>query len=69
MHGGAFGTGAPKGNKNALKHGYYTWEAILERRKAKAQSKRLLELIELCESGYDFSDTELEEIEQLALSS
>ena len=31
MHGGA-STGAPKGNKNALKHGYYTAEAIATRR-------------------------------------
>lgn len=27
MHGGAIGSGAPKGNQNALKHGYYTAEA------------------------------------------
>lgn len=32
MHGGAEGSGAPKGNKNALKHGHYTKEAIEERR-------------------------------------
>ena len=32
MHGGARGSGAPKGNKNALKHGHYTVEAIAERR-------------------------------------
>ena len=31
MHGGAKGSGAPRGNKNALKHGGYTREAI-ERR-------------------------------------
>lgn len=30
MHGG-LSTGAPKGNKNALKHGYYSEEAIAER--------------------------------------
>jgi hypothetical protein len=28
MHGGAPGSGAPKGNKNALKHGRFTAEAI-----------------------------------------
>jgi glucans biosynthesis protein len=28
MHGGAAGSGAPRGNKNALKHGRYTREAI-----------------------------------------
>ena len=27
MHGGARGSGAPRGNKNALKHGAYTKEA------------------------------------------
>ncbi len=32
MHGGAEGSGAPKGNKNALKHGLYTAEAIAERK-------------------------------------
>src|SRR5262249_45892471 len=31
MHGGALGSGAPRGNKNALKHGRYTREAIAER--------------------------------------
>ena len=33
MHGGAPGSGAPKGNRNALKDGYYTREER-ERRKA-----------------------------------
>jgi hypothetical protein len=28
MHGGAAGSGAPRGNQNALKHGRYTREAI-----------------------------------------
>jgi glucans biosynthesis protein len=32
MHGGAHGSGAPRGNKNALKHGLYTREAIAQRR-------------------------------------
>ncbi len=31
MHGGAHGSGAPIGNKNALKHGRFTKEAIAER--------------------------------------
>ena len=30
MHGGAQGSGAPKGNQNALKHGRFTREAIAE---------------------------------------
>ena len=33
MHGGAEGSGAPKGNQNALKHGRYTKRAIEERLK------------------------------------
>ncbi len=32
MHGGAVGSGAPVGNKNALRHGRYTAEAIARRR-------------------------------------
>ncbi|WP_394729382.1 HGGxSTG domain-containing protein [Altererythrobacter sp. GH1-8] len=32
MHGGASGSGAPKGNANAFKHGLYTREAIAQRR-------------------------------------
>lgn len=27
MHGGALGSGAPRGNRNALKHGLYTAES------------------------------------------
>jgi glucans biosynthesis protein len=33
MHGGAPGSGAPRGNKNALKHGRFTREAVAERKK------------------------------------
>ena len=29
MHGGAKGSGAPKGNQNALKHGLYTRESLV----------------------------------------
>ena len=32
MHGGAAGSGAPVGNRNALKHGRYTAEILAERR-------------------------------------
>jgi hypothetical protein len=32
MHGGAKGSGAPRGNKNALKHGSFTRAAIEQRR-------------------------------------
>jgi uncharacterized protein YjcR len=49
MHGGAPGSGAPRGNQNALKHGLYTREAIEERRQLQAlirQSRRLVQDIE-----------------------
>lgn len=32
MHGGTAGSGAPVGNSNAVKHGYFTCEAIEERK-------------------------------------
>jgi uncharacterized protein YjcR len=38
MHGGAQGSGAPRGNKNALKTGFYT-------RRAKAERKNILTLL------------------------
>jgi hypothetical protein len=48
MHGGATGSGAPRGNKNALRHGRYTREAIEERRRLQAllrQSRSLIQQI------------------------
>jgi uncharacterized protein YjcR len=49
MHGGAPGSGAPRGNKNALKHGLYTRDTIEERRQLQAlmrQVRRLVQEIE-----------------------
>jgi len=49
MHGGAPGSVAPYGNKNALKHGRYTREAIEERRQLRTflrQSRMLIQKIE-----------------------
>jgi len=46
MHGGAPGSGAPRGNPNALKHGLYTREALKERLLVQdllRQSRMLLE--------------------------
>ena len=46
MHGGAPGSGAPRGNKNAQKHGLYTREAIAERKSLRSlvqQSRQLLQ--------------------------
>jgi uncharacterized protein YjcR len=47
MHGGAPGSGAPLGNKNALKHGRYSATAIAWRREVRAlirESRRLIEI-------------------------
>ena len=49
MHGGAAGSGAPRGNKNARKHGLYTREAIAQRRQLAElirQSRQLILKIE-----------------------
>ena len=49
MHGGAPGSGAPRGNKNAFKHGRYTREAIAERgqiRELVRQTRKLILQIE-----------------------
>jgi uncharacterized protein YjcR len=45
MHGGAPGSGAPRGNKNAKKHGLYTREAIAQRQQIgelMRQSRKLI---------------------------
>lgn len=49
MHGGA-ARGAPKGNRNALKHGRYTADSLAERRVLAAllrQMKALAEEVDL----------------------
>ena len=46
MHGGAQGSGAPKTNQNARKHGLFTRDAIAERRQIQVllgEARRLLE--------------------------
>jgi uncharacterized protein YjcR len=46
MHGGALGSGAPKANQNACKHGLFTRDAIAERRQIQAllgEARKLLE--------------------------
>jgi hypothetical protein len=45
MHGGAEGSGAPIGNKNALKHGRYTKEAIQRRKSLRALLREASSLI------------------------
>ncbi len=49
MHGGAAGSGAPRGNRNALKHGFFTRKALDERRAVQdllRQSRVLLKMME-----------------------
>ena len=46
MHGGAPGSGAPRANQNARKHGLFTGDAIAERRRIRAllgEARKLLE--------------------------
>jgi hypothetical protein len=46
MHGGAVGSGAPRANRNARKHGRFTGDAIAERREIRAllgETRKLLE--------------------------
>lgn len=48
MHGGAAGSGAPKGNQNALKHGRYSGAAIAFRREMRGvlnESRRVMEMV------------------------
>lgn len=45
MHGGAKGSGAPKGNHNALKHGTYTKAAFAEREELRQLVKEAEELL------------------------
>ena len=46
MHGGAPGSGAPRSNRNARKHGLFTRDAIAERRQIRTllgEARKLLE--------------------------
>jgi hypothetical protein len=46
VHGGAPGSGAPRGNRNALRHGLFTRDAIAERKQIRAllgEARKLLQ--------------------------
>jgi hypothetical protein len=46
MHGGATGSGAPRANRNARKHGLFTGDAVEERRQIRTllrEARRVLE--------------------------
>ena len=48
MHGGAQGSGAPRANQNARKHGLFTGDAIAERKQIQAllgEARKLLQEI------------------------
>jgi len=48
MHGGAAGSGAPLGNKNAVKHGFFTRDSIADRNRIRElvrKSRKLLRAI------------------------
>ncbi len=45
MHGGAAGSGAPKGNRNAFKHGFFTRESLAERKRLTAEMRQLDRLV------------------------
>ena len=45
MHGGAKGSGAPKGNHNALKHGTFTKEALQRRALLREQIREAQKLL------------------------
>jgi len=46
MHGGAKGSGAPKGNQNAFKHGAYSKDSIELMKQVKAMMRESEELLE-----------------------
>jgi uncharacterized protein YjcR len=47
MHGGAKGSGAPKGNRNALKHGRHARELLEFRRRVRELVREARELVEI----------------------
>ena len=49
MHGGTKGSGAPKGNQNAIKTGDTTREAIAKRREVRILLKQCREFMDDCE--------------------
>lgn len=45
MHGGAHGSGAPRGNRNALKHGFYTEHAFQRRAEMRELLRKVSKLV------------------------
>ena len=67
MHGGAKGSGAPKGNRNAYKHGGYTKESLEELRRERKLLRAAIRTIGIFDeagraggiSEYKFTDSDL----------
>jgi glucans biosynthesis protein len=53
MHGGAKGSGAPKNNQNALKHGEYTREAKAYKKEVSSVIKNFRKFIRDCDFDCD----------------
>jgi uncharacterized protein YjcR len=51
MHGGAKGSGAPRGNQNALKHGGYTKEVLARRAHLRGLLKEANEFLKNTEAS------------------
>ena len=68
MHGGAWGSGAPLGNSNAVKHGYFTGEAIEERkfvRTVLAEAEKLLDWMDRSPTTEDITAIEVSTFRRL----
>ncbi len=48
QHGCAFGAGAPIGNQNAFKHGFYSASAVAERQSLQAYLKEMQDMVKQC---------------------
>lgn len=53
MHGGAQGSGAPRGNRNAFKHGLYSRETIEQRKEVNALIREARRAIEVIDEGQE----------------
>jgi glucans biosynthesis protein len=51
MHGGAKGSGAPVGNRNAVKHGMYTNAALEEQKALRSMIRQMKESLQEIDGG------------------
>jgi glucans biosynthesis protein len=51
MHGGAKGSGAPVGNRNALKHGMYTKVALEEQKALRSMIRQMKDSLQEIKGG------------------